>query len=210
MALRIQIPNSTTVIGVISVYRKCGGHKGQFLDWLEATVSQLPLQVDAYILGGDFNIHSARWGSTHNDSGADRLHAIEAGMGSEGRFLNTGSPTRGPWPCQLSFVRDTVIDLTLGFASQGCGVGFENWRTGVQAGSDHFQIWLDVTAPHLNATQKEAGPPMPVGRLLKDPDTVRAFQARVHEELSSTGWLSKGPNHECKPELPASKSQLVH
>ncbi len=146
MAIRAKLPGSNMVLGIISVYRKCGGAKGIFLDWLEDVVAQLPLHVDGYILGGDFNIHSCKWGSTHDDPGAHRLHALEESLGSEGRFLNTGSPTRGPWPGQLSFVRDTVIDLTLGFSNSGSGTLF-NWRTGEQAGSDHFQIWLDIYTP---------------------------------------------------------------
>jgi len=147
MALRVRLPESNTVIGIVSVYRKCGGGKGHFLDWLENTVTNMPLHVDTFTLGGDFNIHSLKRGSTHNDSGANRLHALDEGMGIEGRFLTTGPPTRGPWPCQLSFVKDTVIDLTIGFASAGSGIAFDNWHTGIQAGSDHFQIWLDSLLP---------------------------------------------------------------
>ncbi len=44
---------------------------------------------------------------------------------------------------------------------------------------------------------------MPVGKLLKDPEAVRAFQERVREELSSTGWFRVCSNHDYKTELPS-------
>jgi len=189
IALRVKLPGSNVSFGVISIYRSCGGSSGSFLDWLEDSVAKLPLHVDCYVLGGDFNIHTLKWGSTHDDAGASKLMALEESLGVEGRFLNTGAATRGPWPNQLSFVRDTAIDLTLGFTGSSSGIQFHNWKTGEQNGSDHFQIWFEVIAP-LEELPQSPTPSLHTHPLfLKDQDKVQEFKGAVCAKLATKGWF---------------------
>lgn len=112
-----------------------------FLGGLESSIRNQALNTDIVIVAGDFNSHSAEWGSTTNDVRGELLASFASSLNLE--VCNVGST-----PTFRRVNAESVIDVTFARPPLGNGSRVTNWIVldNLYSASDHEYVEFHVSS----------------------------------------------------------------
>ncbi len=195
MAINAKLPSSNSPITIISTYRSPNRSNlnlnlHPFIEWLSETCASLPLSTDNFIIAGDFNIHSSKFGDPRNGPGSEELNAIIEALEPNGTALNTGIPTRIGWPNRNTTGNSSMIDLTIAY-SKSKSFHFSNWSTNGQGRSDHQRITFEVTSNSFQHLKINKSPHDKSLKLIPEninEETSTNFAQMITDNLITKGW----------------------